>query len=166
MESNFILLQVSEEMKHQIIRPSLVGEANKWGRGVTLEPTAVSPVNWMKFRKEFLKYFYPLAVSVQKIDQFENWKQTLGMSVVQYLNKFMTLERFVLSIIIDVELKKYKFIRVLLSRIQTRMNTSYTPTFSNVLDASVKVEADCKRLDEQIRKKNRDYRMNLQCQEY
>ena len=73
--------------------------------------------------------------------------------MVQYSNKFMTLEKFVPSIMADGELKKYKFIRRLSSRIQTKVNTSYTPTLNDVLDASIKVETDCKRLDEESRNK-------------
>ncbi|XP_071925957.1 uncharacterized protein [Coffea arabica] len=138
-------------MKHLIVKPFLVGEANKWW--ATLEPTVVPPVSWTKFREEFLKYFFPPAVRMQKIDQFENLKQAPGMSVVQYSNKFTALGRFVPSTMADVELKKYKFIRGLSSRIQTRVNTTYTPTFNDVLDASVKAEADCKRLDEEGRNK-------------
>ena len=30
MKNNFVHLQVSKEMKHQIIKPFLVEEANKW----------------------------------------------------------------------------------------------------------------------------------------
>ena len=104
-------MQVPEEMKHQIIKPFVVGEANKWW--VTLEPTIAPPINLTKFREKFLKYFFPPAVRMQKIDQFENLKQTPRMSVVQYSNKFTALERFVPLIMIDVELKTYKFIRVL-----------------------------------------------------
>nr|XP_027076961.1 uncharacterized protein LOC113700701 [Coffea arabica] len=129
IENNFALLQVPEEMKHLIVKPFLVREANKWW--TTLEPTVTPP----------------------KIDQFENLRQTPGMSVVQYSNKFTALGRFVPSTIADVELKKYKFIWGLSSRIQTRVNTAYTPSFNDVLDASVKAEADCKRLDEEGRNK-------------
>nr|XP_027099053.1 uncharacterized protein LOC113718341 [Coffea arabica] len=151
IENNFALLQVPEEMTHLIFKPFLVGEANKWW--ATLEPTVAPPVSWTKFREEFLKYFFPPAVRMQKIYQFENLKQTPEISVVQYSNKFMALGRFVPSIMADGELKKYKFIRGLSSRIQTKVNTSYTHTFNDVLDASVKAEADCKRLDEEGRNK-------------
>ena len=54
---------------------------------------------------------------MQKIDQFENLRQTPVMSVVQYSNKVTTLGRFVPSTMADVELKKYKFVRGLASRI-------------------------------------------------
>ncbi|XP_027152113.1 uncharacterized protein LOC113752182 [Coffea eugenioides] len=151
IENNVALLQVSEEMKHLIIKPFLVEEANKWW--ATLEPTVAPSVSWTKFIEEFLKYFFPPAVRMQKIDLFKNLKQTPGMSVVQYLNKFTVLGRFVPSIMADGELKKYKFIRGLSSRIQTRVNTSYTPTFNDALDTSIKAEADCKRLDEEGRNK-------------
>ncbi|XP_027082397.1 uncharacterized protein [Coffea arabica] len=151
IENNFALLQVAEEMKHLIIKPFLVGEANKWW--ATLEPTVAPPVSWTKFREEFLKYFFPPTMRMQKIDQFENLKQTLWISVVRYLNKFTVLERFVSSTMADVELKKYKFIRGLSNRIQIRVNTAYTSTFNDVLDASVKAEADCKRLDKDGRNK-------------
>nr|XP_027086619.1 uncharacterized protein LOC113708357 [Coffea arabica] len=151
IENNFALLQVPEEIKHLIVKPFLVGEANKWW--ATLEPTVAPPVSWTKFKEEFLKYFFPPAVRMQKIDQFENLRQTPGMSVVQYSNKFMALGRFVPSTMADVELKKYKFVRGLASRIQTRVNTTYAPMFNDVLDASVKAEADCKRLDEEGRNK-------------
>ncbi|XP_027103197.2 uncharacterized protein [Coffea arabica] len=151
IEINFTLLQVPEEMKHLIIKPFLVGEANKWW--TTLEPTVAPPISWTKFKEEFLKYFFPPAMRMQKINQFENLKQTSGMSVVQYSNKFTALGRFVPSTMADVELKKYKFLWGLSSRIQTRVNTAYTPTFNDVLDASVKVEADCKRLDEEDKNK-------------
>ncbi|XP_027155824.1 uncharacterized protein LOC113756301, partial [Coffea eugenioides] len=151
IENNFALLQVAEEMKHLIIKSFLVGEANK--RWATLEPIAAPLVSWTKFREEFLKYFFPLAVRMQKVDQFENLKQTPGMFVVQYSNKFTALGRFVLSIMADGELKKYKFISELSSRIQTRVNTSYTPMFNDMLDTSVKAETDCKRLDEEGRSK-------------
>ena len=51
----------------------------------------------------------------------------------------------------DMELKKYKFIRGLSNRIQTRVNASYIPTLNDVSDVSVKDELDCKRLDEKVR---------------
>ena len=123
----------------------MVGEANKgW---TTLESTIAPPVNWTKFREEFWKYFFSPVVRMQKIDQFENSKQTPGMSVVQYSNKFTALGRFVPSTMADVELKKYKFIWGLSSRIQIRVNTFYTPTFNDVLDSSIKVETACKSID-------------------
>ena len=33
------------------------------------------------------------------------------------------------------------------------VNTSYTSTFNDILDASVKTEVDCKRIDEEVRNK-------------
>ena len=62
IENNFALLQVPEDIKHLIIKPFLVGEANKWW--ATLEPTVVPPVSWTKFREEFLKYFFSPAVKM------------------------------------------------------------------------------------------------------
>ncbi|XP_027067436.1 uncharacterized protein [Coffea arabica] len=151
IENNFALLQVPKEMKHLIIKPFLVREVNKWW--ATLEPTVAPPVSWTKFREEFLKYFLPPAMRIQKINQFENLKQTPRMSMVQYSNKFTALGRFVPSTMADVELKKYKFIRGLSSRIQIKVNTAYIPTFNEVLDASVKAETDCKRFDEEGKNK-------------
>ena len=74
VESNFTLLNVPEGMKHLIIKPFLVRDASKWWTAV--EPTITSPITWAYFRDQFMAHFFPPAIRMQRMQQFENLRQT------------------------------------------------------------------------------------------
>ena len=114
VETNFKLLQVPEEVKHEIITSFLVEDAEKWWS--TVEPTIAQPMNWEKYKEVFLNYFFPPDVHLQKMEEFESLKQIPGLSVVEFTNKFCTLGRFVPSIMANEQLKMLKFTRGLSSK--------------------------------------------------
>ena len=66
VETKFKLLQVPEEVKHEIITPFLVEDVEKWWS--TVKPTIAWPMNCEKFKEAFLNYFFHL------LSVFRKWR--------------------------------------------------------------------------------------------
>ncbi|XP_071933023.1 uncharacterized protein [Coffea arabica] len=95
-----------------------------------------------------MAYFFPPEIRLQRMQQFENLRQTPGMSVVEYAHKFTTLGRFSPTILADESLKMLRYKNGLLSEIQAGMVNATTPTYSAMYEASLRAEAEIVRIKE------------------
>mgnify|MGYP004715235807 CR=1 FL=1 len=76
VEKKFKTMQVSEDIKPQVVTSFLVGEAEKWWNGMALIcNTPKHPLTWSKFKEVFLKTNFPPAIWIHKIQEFNNFKQ-------------------------------------------------------------------------------------------
>ncbi|PIN00996.1 hypothetical protein CDL12_26501 [Handroanthus impetiginosus] len=106
-------------------------------------------ITWARFREAYLKHFFPNAVRLQKMTEFDNLTQLPDMSVVEYSARFHSLGKYSPAILADPELKIHKFTRGLKSRIQSALAVFETRSFYELLGAAIRAEADIKRRDEE-----------------
>ncbi|PIN26809.1 hypothetical protein CDL12_00433 [Handroanthus impetiginosus] len=105
--------------------------------------------NQARFREAYLKHFFPNAVRLQKMTEFDNLTQLPDMSVVEYSARFHSLGKYLPAILADRELKIHKFTRGLKSRIQSALAVFEARSFNELLGAAIRAEADIKRRDEE-----------------
>lgn len=151
IENCFELIQVLDDMKAQVIRPFLIGEANQWWK-TNLQPLP-RPIPWTRFLEEFFKFYIPPSVTLQKMGEFEALKQEPGMTVADYANRFTALGRYVPSTMGDERLKMLKFERGLNSRIRTWLVNANPENFGKLLGACYWIERDIIRRDDEAKGK-------------
>lgn len=92
-----------------VITPFFVDKAAQWWEGVSPAMLRAGPITWQRFREAFLKQYFPTAVRVQKLSEFENFIQAPEMSVVEYSSKFHSLGTYSPNIMADEALKMHRF---------------------------------------------------------
>ncbi|PIN16076.1 hypothetical protein CDL12_11278 [Handroanthus impetiginosus] len=110
---------------------------------------AEGPITWARFREAYLKHFFPNAIQLQKMTEFDNLTQLPDMSAVEYSARFHSLGKYSPAILTDPELKIHKFTRGLKSRIQSTLAVFEARSFDELLGAAIRAEADIKRRDEE-----------------
>lgn len=151
VQNNFELIQIPEEMKAQVIKPFLTGEADEWW--TTNLQHLPAPVTWERFLRDFRKFYIPPSVTLQKIGMFESLVQMPGMTVADYANRFTALGRYVPAIMGDEQPKMIKFERGLNPRIRTWIVNANPRDFGELLDACYRIERDIIRRDADTRGK-------------
>ena len=85
------------------------------------------------------------------MEVIESLKQTPGMPVVKFANKFCTLGRIVPSIMANEQLKMLKFTWGLSSKIQSKLSNTMISDYDTLFNTSVRIEADIKRFQAEER---------------
>ncbi|XP_073277633.1 uncharacterized protein [Primulina huaijiensis] len=106
-----------------------------------------------QFREVFLKQYYPAEVRLQKLSEFENFAQTLDMSVVEYTSKFKSLGTYAPTIMADDTLKMHRFKRGLNIRIQSSLAVYQPTSFADLMGAAIRGETDIKRREDDNKNK-------------
>ncbi|XP_075481117.1 uncharacterized protein LOC142521825 [Primulina tabacum] len=111
------------------------------------------PVTWQSFRREFLKQYYQAEFRLQKLSEFESFKQTSDMTVIEYTSKFNDLGTYVPIIMADETLKMHCFKKGINSRIQSALAVFKPTNFADLMEAAMSAETDIKRKDEEVKHK-------------
>ncbi|PIN16986.1 hypothetical protein CDL12_10354 [Handroanthus impetiginosus] len=130
MEDNFDLMEVPFEVRPKVVVPFLMGEATR----------CRSPITWARFREAYLKHFFPNAVQLQKMVEFDNLTQHQNMPMVEYSTRFHSLGKYSPVILADPELKIHKFTRGLKSQIQSTLAVFEATSFDELLGTAIRAE--------------------------
>ncbi|XP_073270134.1 uncharacterized protein [Primulina huaijiensis] len=106
------------------------------------------------FRRAFLKQYYPAEFCLQKLSEFESFKQTSDMTVIEYTSKFNDLGTYVPTIMADETLKIHLFKKRLNSRIQSALALFKPTNFADLMRAAMSAETDIKRREEEGKHKH------------
>ncbi|XP_073294486.1 uncharacterized protein [Primulina huaijiensis] len=153
VESQLHLLEVPEELRVEVVTPFLEDRARKWWETVSPSLAEVEEITWQSFKREFLKQFYPAEFRLQKLNEFENFKQTPDMTVMEYTSRFNDMGTYVPTIMSDETLKMYRFKKGLNSRIQSALTVFKPNNFADLMGAAMSAETDIKRCEEEHRNK-------------
>ncbi|XP_073298453.1 uncharacterized protein [Primulina huaijiensis] len=105
------------------------------------------------FREVFLKQYYPAEVRLHKLSEFENFAQTMDMSVVEYTLKFNSIGTYAPTIMADDTLKMHRFKRGLRSRIHSALAVYQPTSFADLMGATIRAEIDIKRREDENKNK-------------
>ncbi|XP_073300244.1 uncharacterized protein [Primulina huaijiensis] len=145
VENHLRLLEVPQEIKIDVITSFLVDKASKWWDGVSLTMLGTRHITWQRFREAFLRQYFPTAVQVQKLSEFESLVQEPNMTVVEYSSKFHSLGTYSPTIMGDEALKIYRFKKILNNRIQAALAVIEPNSFDELMGAAIRAENDIKR---------------------
>ncbi|XP_075478814.1 uncharacterized protein LOC142519666 [Primulina tabacum] len=142
-----------EELKVEVVTSFLENRARKWWETVSPSLAEAEQITWQTFRREFLKQYYPAEFRLQKLGEFENFKQTLDMTVMEYTSSFNELGTYVPTIMSDETLKMHRFKKGLNSRIQLALVVFKPNNFAYLMGAAMSVETDIKCREEENKNK-------------
>ncbi|XP_073291065.1 uncharacterized protein [Primulina huaijiensis] len=145
VENHLQLLEVPQEIKVDVITPFLVDRAAKWWEGISPAMLRTGPITWQRFREAFLRQYFPTAVRVQKLSEFESLVQEPNMTVVEYSSKFHSLGTYSPTIMGDEALKIHRFKKGLNNRIQSALAVIEPNSFDELMGVAIKAENDIKR---------------------
>ncbi|XP_073275402.1 uncharacterized protein [Primulina huaijiensis] len=144
-ENHLRLLEVPQEIKVDVITPFLVDRAAKWWEGISPAMLGTGSITCQRFREAFLRQYFPTAVRVQKLSEFESLVQEPNMTVVEYSSKFHSLGTYSPTIMGDEALKIHRFKKGLNSRIQSALAVIEPDSFDELMGAAIRAENDIKR---------------------
>ncbi|XP_075497112.1 uncharacterized protein LOC142534091 [Primulina tabacum] len=153
VESQLHLLEVPEELRVEVVTPFLEDRARKWWETVSPSLAKVEEITWKNFKREFLKQYYPAEFRLQKLSEFENFKQTPDMTVMEYTSRFNDLGTYVPTIMSDETLKMHRFKKGLNSRIQSALAVFKPNSFADLMGTVMSAETDIKRWEEENKDK-------------
>ncbi|XP_073046258.1 uncharacterized protein [Primulina eburnea] len=153
VETQLHLLEIPEELKVEVVTPFLEDRARKWWETVSLPLAEVEDITWPIFKREFLKQYYPAEFRLQKLNEFENFRQSPDMMVMEYTSKFNDLGTYVPTIMSDETLKMHRFKKGLNSRIQSALAVYKPSSFADLMGAAMSAETDIKRREEENKNK-------------
>ncbi|XP_073314731.1 uncharacterized protein [Primulina huaijiensis] len=128
VESQLHLLEVPEGLKEEVVTPFLDDRARKWWE--TVSPSLA-----------------------EKLNEFENFKQTLDMTVMEYTSRFNDLGTYVPTIMSDETLKMHRFKKGLSSQIQSALAGFKPSNFADLMGAAMSAKTDIKRREEENKNK-------------
>ncbi|XP_073041820.1 uncharacterized protein [Primulina eburnea] len=153
METQLHLLEIPEELRVEVVTPFLEDRARKWWETVSPSLADVEEITWQIFKREFLKQYYPAEFRLQKLNEFENFRQSPDMTVMEYTSKFNDLGTYVPTIMSDETLKMHRFKKGLNSRIQSALAVYKPSSFADLMGAAMSAETDIKRREEENKNK-------------
>ncbi|XP_075500155.1 uncharacterized protein LOC142538742 [Primulina tabacum] len=119
VEAQLHLLEVPEGLRVEFVTPFLEDRAQKCWETVSPSLSEEEQITWQTFRREILNQYYPAEFLLQKLSEFENFKQTLGLTVMKYTSRFIDLGTYVPTVMSDETMKMHRFKKGLNSRIQS-----------------------------------------------
>ncbi|XP_073067287.1 uncharacterized protein [Primulina eburnea] len=144
------MAEIPEELKVEVVTPFLKDRACKWWETVSPSLAEVEQITWQTFRSEFLKQYYAAEFHLQKLSEFESFKQTSDMTVTEYISRFNYLGTYVPTIMSDNTLNIHRFKKWLISRIQ---NVFRPTNFADLMGTTMNTEKDIKRCEEENKNK-------------
>ncbi|XP_075481076.1 uncharacterized protein LOC142521770 [Primulina tabacum] len=153
VETQLRLLEIPEALKVEVIVPFSEDKASKWWEIVSPTLTAAGAITWQQFRDVFLKQYFSAEVRLQKLSEFENFSQTLDMSVVDYTSQFNDLGTYAPTIMADEVLKMHRYKKGLISRIQSSLAVYQPTSFADLMGAAIRAETDIKRRENENKNK-------------
>ncbi|XP_075483566.1 uncharacterized protein LOC142523719 [Primulina tabacum] len=153
VETQLRLLEIPEALKVEVIVPFLEDKASKWWETVSPTLTAAGAITWQQFRDVFLKQYFSAEVRLQKLSEFENFSQTLDMSMVDYTSQFNDLGTYSPTIMADEVLKMHRYKKGLISRIRSSLAVYQPTSFADLMGAAIRAETDIKRRENENKNK-------------
>ncbi|XP_073318148.1 uncharacterized protein [Primulina huaijiensis] len=153
IETQLRLLEIPNEFKVDVVTPFLKERASKWWETASLAMTTDGPITWQQFQEVFLKQYYPAELRLQKLGEFENFTQTLDMSVVEYTSKFNSLGTYAPTIMADDTLKMHRFKRGLSIHIQSALAVYQHTSFADLMGTAIRAETDIRRRKDENKNK-------------
>ncbi|XP_073056935.1 uncharacterized protein [Primulina eburnea] len=153
VETQLYLLEIPEELRVEVVTPFLEDRARKWWETVSPSLAEVEEITWQIFKREFLTQYYPAEFRLQKLNEFENFRQSPDMTVMEYTSKFNDLGTYVPTIMLDETLKMHRFKKGLNSRIQSAMAVYKPSIFADLMGTAMSAETDIKRREEENKNK-------------
>ncbi|XP_073019342.1 uncharacterized protein [Primulina eburnea] len=153
VESQLHLLEVPEELRVEVVAPFLEDRARKWWETVSPSLAEVEEITWQIFKKEFLKQYYPAEFRLQKLNEFENFRQSPDMTLMEYTSRFNDLGIYVPTIMSDETMKMHRFKKGLNSRIQSALAIFKPSSFADLMGAAMSAETDIKRREDENKNK-------------
>ncbi|XP_075499254.1 uncharacterized protein LOC142537639 [Primulina tabacum] len=153
VELQLHLLEVPEELRVEVVIPFLEDRARKWWETVSPSLAKVEDITWQIFKRHFLKQYYPAEFRLQKLNEFENFRQTPDMAVMEYTSRFNDLGTYVPTIMSDETLKMHRFKKGLSSRIQSALAMFKPNNFADLMGAAMSAETDFKCREDENRNK-------------
>ncbi|XP_073061856.1 uncharacterized protein [Primulina eburnea] len=154
--------EVPEELRVEVVTPFLEDRARKWWETVSPSLAEVEEITWHIFKREFLRQYYPAEFCLQKLNEFENFRQTPDMTVMEYTSKFNDLGTYVPTIMSDETLKMHRFKKGINSRIQSALAVFKPISFADLMGAAMSAETDIKRREEENRNKRPSNSQSMQ----
>ncbi|XP_073288809.1 uncharacterized protein [Primulina huaijiensis] len=145
VENHLRLLVVPQGIRVDVITPFLVDKAAKWWEGVSPAILGTGLITWQRFREAFLRHYFPTAIRVQKLSEFESLVQEPNMTVVEYSSKFHSLGTYSPTIMGDEALKIHRFKKGLNSLTQSALTVIEPNSFDELMGAAIRAENDIKR---------------------
>ncbi|XP_073064068.1 uncharacterized protein [Primulina eburnea] len=153
VETQLHLLEIPEELRVEVVTLFLEDRARKWWDTVSPSLAEVEEITWQIFKREFLKQYYPAEFRLQKLNEFENFRQSPDMTVMEYTLRFNDLGTYVPTIMSDETLKMHCFKKGLNSRIQSALAVFKPSSFADLMGAAMSAETDIKRREEENKSK-------------
>ncbi|XP_073037253.1 uncharacterized protein [Primulina eburnea] len=153
VETQLHLLEVPEGLRVEVVTPFLEHRACKWWETVSPSLAEMEQITWQTFRREFLKQYYLPQFRLQKLSEFENFKQTSDMTVMEYTSRFNDLGTYVPTIMSDETLKMHSFKKGLNSRIQSALAVFRPKNLVELMGAAMSVKTDIKCREEENKNK-------------
>ena len=98
------------------------------------------PLEWPEFSKAFLERFFPKSLQYARAREFEQLKQTSGMSVTEYDIQFTRLSRYAPHHVATEQLRVRRFVDGLQDNLSMYIPISETSSYCQVLDAALGLE--------------------------
>ncbi|XP_073130863.1 uncharacterized protein [Henckelia pumila] len=134
-------LDYTDDRRIRLVIHQLHGVAKKWW---TLTKKALENggtlINWILFKTEFYKRFFPVSYRKDNNAEFANLKQG-NLSIEDYVTKFDSLLGFAPHISDNEEAKANHFINGLNPEIFTLVNTGRPNNFADAMDHAKGAEA-------------------------
>ncbi|XP_024195741.1 uncharacterized protein LOC112198877 [Rosa chinensis] len=128
------------------------GEAAKWWKMVK-RSCNVETMSWDQFCKTFLDKFFPPVLQEAKVEKFNKLYQG-KMSAMEYDARFTELSRYAPELVSTEAKKARKFEHGLRPNIRLKVSVLRLPTYAEVLERALIVEADCEEF-KKVREKTR-----------
>ncbi|XP_075481158.1 uncharacterized protein LOC142521869 [Primulina tabacum] len=153
LETQLHLLKIHEELKVEVVTPFLGKRARKGWETISSSLAEVDQISWQIFRNEFSKQYYPAEFRLQKLSEFESFKQISDMTMMEYTSRFNDLGTCVPTIMLDETLKMHHFRKGLNSRIQSALAVFKPKNYADLLGAAMSAETDIRRQEEENKNK-------------
>ncbi|XP_052204037.1 uncharacterized protein LOC127809313 [Diospyros lotus] len=152
IEKIFDFIGCDEEDKVSCATFQLRDEADQWWK--TMQRALRSPegqgepnVSWARFKELFNAKYFPLCKKMEKSREFMNLRQTEGMSVAQYEDRFTRLIKYMPIYNLDEEAKAQKFLGGLKMEIQQALSFVGPRTYAEVVFQAQTVESNHERMN-------------------
>jgi hypothetical protein len=150
IESKFELLNCTENQKTLFAAQQLLGDARAWWVSFTATRPA-NQVQWAEFHDAFCAQHVPAGIMRSKHREFMDLQQS-NQSVYAYSKLFNHLTQYAPEQVDTDEMKKYRFMNSLSTKLQERLELSANCTFLKLVSNAI-IVGDTIRAHQESKKK-------------
>jgi hypothetical protein len=146
IEKKLEIAQCNDQEKVLLAAHQLFGTATEWWETYRNSHQNVSAITWNEFKAQFRTHYVPRGMLKLKKKEFSELQQD-GMTVNEYLNKFIQMSRYAPDEVNTDEKKQDAFLNGLNDEIQFQLlNTDYED-FQKMVDKAIIVENKIKEME-------------------